>query len=65
MKSNKRLKRFINIDFDLISNLKKEEISKIIQEFISKLVFDFSKIWNIVILYKIRILQKKIWEISG
>jgi hypothetical protein len=65
LKSIKRLKRFINIDFDLISNLKKEEISKIIQEFISKLVFDFSKIWNIVILYNIRILQRKIQNMGN
>jgi hypothetical protein len=28
--------------------MKREEISKIIQELISKLVFDFAKIWNIV-----------------
>lgn len=39
--------KFISHDFNYIQNLKQEEISKNIQDFVTKIMFEFVKIWEI------------------
>jgi hypothetical protein len=42
------IEKFINHDFLYMQNLKQEELSKNIQDFITKILFDFVKLWDIV-----------------
>ena len=42
------IEKFISNDFQYIQNMKEEEISKNIQDFITKILFDFAKTWDIV-----------------
>ena len=42
------IEKFIHQDFQYLENLDQEELSRNIQDFITKILFDFVKTWDIV-----------------